>query len=145
MIPHFKGRNIHQFTSASEATVLLANEEPLPLLLCKDGLYGPLEVGLDPLGLPPFGEGGVWGLACWPYDSLLPGAGGTPEILGPLVRPPGRGPLIGPDWFLCSIAGRVFPPTAGDELLEGGSEWNVGEALCEPSDESLKVGIGGGA
>jgi len=55
---------MHQFTSASEAIVLLANEEPLPLLLCEDGLYGPLELGLDPTGLLIFGEGGVWGLNC---------------------------------------------------------------------------------
>ena len=52
----------HQFTSASEAIVLLANEEPLPLLLCADGLYGPVEPGLDPLKSPG-GEGGVWGLS----------------------------------------------------------------------------------
>ena len=118
------------------------NEEPLPLLLCADGLYGPLEPGLDPpLMLLLFGEGGVWGLNCWPYDSLLPGAMGTPGVLGPLVV---RGPLRGPDVFLCST-GRLFPPTAGDELLEGGSEANVGEALGEPSAVSLKVGIGGGA
>lgn len=55
---------MHQFTSASEAIVLLANEEPLPLLLCADGLYGPVEVGLDPLRLSSFDEGGVWGLIC---------------------------------------------------------------------------------
>ena len=55
----------HQFTSASEAIVLLVNEEPLPLLLCADGLYGPLEPGRDPpLMLLLFGEGGVWGLNC---------------------------------------------------------------------------------
>ena len=42
--------------------VFLVNEEPLPLLLCADGLYGPLEPGLDPLVPPLFGEGGVWGL-----------------------------------------------------------------------------------
>jgi len=126
--------------------VLLANEEPLPLplLLCADGLYGPLEVGLDPLGLLPFGEGGVWGLACWPYDSLLPGARGTPEVLAALLRPPLRGPLNGPEVFLCST-GLLFPPIAGDELLEDGSEGNVGDILGEPSERSLKVGIGGGA
>ena len=61
--PHLEGREIHQFTSASGAMVL-ANEEPLPLLLCADGLYGPLELGLDPLGLLPPGEGGVWGRTC---------------------------------------------------------------------------------
>ena len=115
--------------------VLLANEEPLPLplLLCADGLYGPLEVGLDPLGLLPFGDGGVWGLACWPYDSLLPGTGGTPEALAALLRPPLRGPLSGPEVFLCS-AGLLFPLIAGDELLEDGSEGNVGEILGEPSE-----------
>jgi hypothetical protein len=124
--------------------VFLANEEPLPLLLCADGLYGPLELGLDPLGLLPFGEGGVWGLICWLYDSLLPGTGGTPETLGPLAIPPARGPLSGPEVFLCS-ADRVFPPIAGDELLEDGPEGNVGEVLGEPSARSLKLGIGGGA
>ena len=64
--PFRGGGDIRQFTSASEAIVLLANEEPLPLplLLCAVGLYGPFEVGLDPLGLLPFGEGGVWGLIC---------------------------------------------------------------------------------
>lgn len=54
---------MYQFTSASEAIVLLANEEPLPLLLCRDGLYGPVDVGLVPLGLS-CGKGGVWGLIC---------------------------------------------------------------------------------
>lgn len=62
-IPHFEGRDMYQFTSASEAIVLLANEEPLPLLLCRDGLYGPVDVGLVPLGLS-CGKGGVWGLIC---------------------------------------------------------------------------------
>lgn len=57
--PHSRGRGEHhQFTSASEAIVLLLNEEPLPLLLCAVGLYGPFEAGL----LLP-GEGGVWGLS----------------------------------------------------------------------------------
>ena len=123
--------------------VLLANPEPLPLLLCADGLYGPVEVGLDPLAVSLFGEGGVWGLTIWPYDSLLPGAGG-PAVLGPLARPPVRGPL-NPVLGLCGNPGRfVPPPTAGDELLEGGLERYEGGVLGEPSDGSLKVGIGGG-
>lgn len=78
------------------------------------------------------------------YDSLLPGTGGTPEVLGPLVTPPARGPLSGPDVFLCNAPDRLFPPIAGDELLEGGLEENVGEALCTSPDRSLKEGIGGG-
>lgn len=53
---------MHQFTSASEAIGLLLNEEPLPLLLCADGLYGPVDPGLDPLELLLLGEGGLWGL-----------------------------------------------------------------------------------
>ena len=45
---------------------------------------------------------------------------------------------------LCGKPGRLVPPIAGDELLEGGPEENVGEVLGKPSDGSLKVGIGGG-
>ena len=135
------GGTYNQFTSASEAIVLLTNPEPLPLLLCADGLYVPREPGTFPLKLPLCGEGGVWGLICRPYDSLLPGAGDTPDILGPLVIAPVRGPLK-PDAVLCGAPGRLPPPMAGDELLDGGSEAGVGE--FSPSDESLKVGIGGG-
>ena len=58
------GGTCNQFTSASEAIVLLANPEPLPLLLCADGLYVPCEPGTFPLKLPLCGEGGVWGLIC---------------------------------------------------------------------------------
>jgi len=134
---------VHQFTSASEAMVLLANEEPLPLLLCADGLYDPVEPGLDPLELLLLGEGGVWGLICWPYDPLLPGAGGGPPILGPLAMPLVRGPLNPDEMFLCGT-GRLFPPIAGDELLEGGLEGKVGGVLGEESAGSLKLGIGGG-
>jgi len=55
-----------------------------------------------------------------------------------------RGPL-NPGVPLCGAPGRLFPLIAGDELLEGGSEGTVGEVPGErPSDESLKVGIGGG-
>ena len=58
------GGTYNQFTSASEAIVFLANPEPLPLLLCADGLYVPREPGTFPLKLPLCGEGGVWGLIC---------------------------------------------------------------------------------
>ena len=54
-----------------------------------------------------------------------------------------RGPL-NPDPVLCG--GRLFPPIAGDELLEDGLEGTVEEAFGEGSDSdgSLKEGIGGG-
>ena len=54
----------NQFTSVSETIILLANPEPLLLLLCADGLYVPHEPGTFPLKLPLCGEGGVWGLNC---------------------------------------------------------------------------------
>ena len=59
--------------------------------------------------------------------------------------PPVRGPLS-PDVVLWGTPGRVFPPTAGDELLDGGLEGKVGEVFGEVpvSDGSLKEGIGGG-
>jgi hypothetical protein len=59
--------------------------------------------------------------------------------------PPVRGPFS-PDVVLGGGPGRMPPPTAGDELLEGGLEGKVGELLGEgpDSDKSLKDGIGGG-
>ena len=48
----------NQFTSASEVIVLLANPEPLPLLLCADGLDIPHEPGAFSLKLLLCGGGG---------------------------------------------------------------------------------------
>lgn len=77
---------------------------------------------MGPPRLIGFGEGGVWGLGCWPYESLFPG-GRLREVLGPLALT--RGPLT-PGVPLGGIPG-WFPPTAGDELLVDGSGEGVGE------------------
>ena len=65
----------------------------------------------------------------------------TPDVLGPLVIAPVRGPLK-PDVVPCGAPGRLPPPMARGELLDGWSEAGVGE--FNPSDEPLKVSIGGG-